>query len=550
MKLRIGKIQIELEENVNILIRQIEELNKLREYLDKTPEKKVLAGKTQMIGKEGQETPKSTRSRKEHSDLEGVEFIASQIIKGIYQQALKERLNRLEKSNKENKDKIREQILKLYKVNLEKELLVLQVICEIHDFGHTPNGHTGERTINRFIKSQQIPSKDIQIIMETRRKIFGDEYEEMQGHPVGYNKSLSFEHNEQSARLLYNYATEIGTDQKLVDLPRLIKGVLAHSTSRVPEEYIEDDITLQAVRYADTIENVISDLEEIKTCINLDKFPKNIKSFVDKSKKEKQKEVINRIIKEAVPKGNINDELSAIALIKEIEKIYRPIVSILGKDGKSGLVVDENEERITSILEKILQYYMQNTDKTQETKIRIVHPINEDKSKEKGKIEINGLKIDKTNIEKVITYLCQMDDNQVKQTYKRLVRERIVKGAGNGIEPITKEEIEQKKKQQIAHMTNKVFRQDNGRHTIDECEEIAWIINENYIQNMLTQKAKNKMKTTRQKHNKENEIDEMLIQMMKNADSLRDEQGELSIKEKKEFEEKIKNCKENIEERS
>lgn len=523
MKIQKGNLTITLEENIEKIEKQIKELNKLLNIIKDKAQYHILAGKTQVNGKEEK---REIRSRQEHS--KNINEIASKTIQKLYKETVPEDIKQTQ----------------IYKLNLQKELIYLEIMSIGHDLGHTPYGHAGERVLNDFVRKHQTNPEEIQKTIQKRTKIFGKKYELRQGHNKDFKGAISFEHNEKSAEIAYNIIQESGLDLKQVDENRIIQGLLCHSTSRVKEKDVPQDLIIQMVRYTDKIEYNNYDYEEAKEYINIDEIKdEEIKEFAKKTLEQRTTEIIEAIVEYAIEKGKIDSNINKLKTMKNFGKIHGKAISVLDQDGKGGLVINENVERITLMIRKVLAYYITHIEETQEEKMRMVHPINE-LSPEKGqKIIIEPQNQDETDLEKVITFICNMDDNQLKQTYMRLVKSRIIQGQGYGIEPITPEEIEEVKKEQLKKQADKIkmkdLQEDEPQHSDDEYMQIVIDENNKFIKNMLTYKGRQKMQESRIRHENEFEIDKKLNLLKKEADEKRRLQGTLSVAEKVEFRKKI-----------
>ena len=523
MEIKKEKLTLKLNENIEELKKEIEELEQLLKTVKNETEQKILAGKTQMIGKSKNIKP---RSRQEHS--ENISQISSEMIKRIYEEAIPKNLKEKE----------------IYKLNLKKDILYTKIISLAHDLGHTPYGHLGERIVNDYVRKYPIKEIDTQKIIKKRIKIFGKEYEESQGHSENFKGKISFQHNEKSAEIIDKIIEQEGIKKDYINKKRIIQGVLCHSTSRVKEENVPDDLVIQIIRLNDKTEYINFDYEEIKKYINIEEIEeKEIKEFAKKELKEKIEQIIEEVVKEGIQKGRISEKMEGIKILKKLRKQYEKIMFITEEDGKNGLLIEENTERITIIIKKLLKYYSNHIEETEGEKIRLVHPIKED-SKEKGeKIKIESIKKNKTDIEKVVEYICNMDDNQIEQTYKRLVRSRIVNGKNYGIEPITKEEIKELQKQQFQKEIDKLkykdLEENELQHSDDEYKE--QIINKNkQIKEILNEKGYKQIEEIRKKHQEENKKDEKYLEMLKIADEKRKENGKLELKEKIKIREEVK----------
>lgn len=520
-----GNLKIKLEEDKEKMKKEIKELDKLLEILEKNPQQCLLAGKTQLIGKEGN----GKRSRQEHSN--NLRNIAKQIIDQIYDEVVPTKIKESE----------------LYNLNLQIAEKYIEVMSITHDIGHTPYGHLGERVLNEFVSGQQISQKDTKTILEKRRKIFGDKYEKRQGHTPNYAGAISFEHNERSAEIVYNILQNSDMDLNIIDVNRIITGILAHSTSRVKEKFVPKDIIIQTIRRTDKIEYINKDLEEIKNYINIEAIEDDdLIKFIKKPINQRVKYVIEEIVKESIENGEINEKIPVLKLLKKLSKSEKEIISFITSDGKQGLILDENVEGITLMMKEILKYYMKNIDKIPTYKVRLVHPINDKSKEQKNKIEIKLNESDETDLEKLITFFCNMDDNQLKQTYMRLVKERITMGKGYGIEPISDEKIENLKEYNLSKRINKMKQNlfedlEESEYSRDEYINLLKEENEQFINEKLTKDGKKKIIETLKKHNEENKVHTKLRDLMKEADSKRSEVGEgkISVSDKAEFSELV-----------
>lgn len=530
MNIQKGNFTIILEEDIENMKKEIQELTTLLDIIKNKAEHRILAGKTQVIGKDG--TDKS-RSRQKHS--KNIYEIGSENIKEIYDEVTPDHIKNTS----------------MYLLNLQIELLYLEIISLSHDLGHTPYGHAGERVLNDFVRKNQTAPEDIQKIIQKRLKIFGEEYELRQGHTNAFKGSISFEHNEKSAEIAYNIIQEAGINPKYVNTDRIIQGILCHSTSRVKEKDVPNDFVIQTVRLDDKREYINYDYEETKPYINIDAIDDNsIREFIQRPIEQRINEITEEIVKYAIETGKIDCNISSIKTMRKFGKIYSKLISVLDEDGKAGLVIDENVERITLMIRKVLNYYSSHIEETQEEKMRMVHPIN-DISLEKGKkIILQPQLQDKTDTEKLITFICHMDDNQLKQTYMRLVKSRIIQGLNYGIEPITPEEIETVKQEQLKKQADKIkmreLQDDESQRSDDEYKQLAIDENKQFIENMLTDRGRKKMQESRARHEKELEIDKQLNILKKEADDKRKIQGSLSISEKVKVREQINSIKNNI----
>lgn len=422
MKYKYRNYEINLEENLDMLKQEIEELKRLSDLIDTDAHYEILAGKTQLIGKNKFD---NIRSRIHHS--ENVISISKRFIKLLYETVVDDEVKDTD----------------IYQLNLQKELLYAHIVAKTHDWGHTPFGHLGERVLNKCIQSTQISPENLHKILARKKEIYGEQYELLQGHTDDFTKSISFEHNEQSAKLLYDFVHQNKIDIQKIDLQRIINAILAHSTSRVKQEYIPNDVVAQIIRQADKIEEyAVNDFEEIKEFINLDIIlDKDLRSYLEQPKEERVKLTLQRLLEETLEKGNINDDMTSLEYIRKMKKMHHEHVFFVDTDGKKGLLTGENEERITLMLRKIFKYYMDNPTLIPNQSSYHVYPVNQD-AKGKRIAFRNSLSIKEiAPEEKVLDYLCQMNNEIVEKTYQQLVNKRLQRGVGEGIEPITLAEI-------------------------------------------------------------------------------------------------------------
>ena len=137
-----------------------------------------------------------------------------------------------------------------------------------------------------------------------------------------------------------------------------------------------------------------------------------------------------------------------------------------------------------------------------------------------------------------------MDDAQLKQRYMSLVRERIIKGEGYGIEPITQEEMQKIKEKQLKTQANKLKYKDieegEAEHSDDEYKQMVIEENQEYINQKLTDIGRKQMIQNRKKHREEFLIDKKLNEMKEEFDEIRLSKKQLSISEKSEIRNQIK----------
>lgn len=517
MEICKGKLSIELEENIVKLEQEIEQLRQLKKEIVQSSTYYLLDGKTQMID---EKNGKEIRSRMEHTN--NVASIAKRIMTQIYDLC----------ADKELCD------TNLFKLNKERAVLYTEVTALLHDLGHTPFGHAGEAVVNEFIKSIE-DKETIKQIIQKRKECFGKEYEEEQGHTEGFDGQLSFEHNEQSALEFYEIIQKNPDQYNKVDTEKIIKGILSHSISRVPE--VPKDLIAQIIRQTDKIEYRNKDNEEIMEYIQYNADEQDLLEYQSLSANQRIEKIITDIANEAIQKGKIDDDNEAMKMCKRLRKKYENIVFFLDKEGKRGLLTGDNRERQQMICKKLLEYYYQHPEKIPTKSMAYNHPINEQKPEKRVIAFDKRIQSENTEVEMAIKYVNTFTNKKCMDTYRRLVKERAIKGKGYGIDPITEEEIEKRKQIQIEEQVAKIKAKDiyKGRETHTDQEYIKMLErkNERFMKEEITPQAKEVILNNRKKFEKDRKEDEMLWGYVIKADEERKNKKEQS-KEKMKFEQR------------
>lgn len=495
------KLSIELEENVEDLKEQIKQLRNLKKAILSSPVYNLLDGKTQMIDKK---TDIEVRSRLDHT--KNVARISKRIIGRIYDLCSIEAISETE----------------IYILNKQKAELEAEIVALAHDLGHTPFGHNGEAALNEFMQSIT-DEKAITKIVQDRVKYFGAEYEEQQGHTEGFKGKLSFEHNEQSAIEFWKIIEQNPEAFDKINTKKMITGILAHSISRVPE--VPNDLISQIVRQTDKIEYRNKDYDEIKKYIVFKEGEEQLKAYDKKSSGERISEIVEDLANEAVQKGRIDDDNESLKKCKQLRKKYENIIYFIGEDGKRGLLTGDNKERQQLIYKKLLEYYYRNPERIPTKSLAYTYPIKAN-NENKRVVSFDLTKCGEfVLIQQVISYVNSFTNEKCIQTYIRLIKERIIKGKGFGIEPITEEEIEERKKIEIEQQIAKIHAKDiyKGKESHTEQEYLA-ILNSKYrkfVESDLTDEARQVIEINRKKHQQENADDEKLRRVVYEYDEKR-----------------------------
>jgi dGTP triphosphohydrolase len=489
-----GKMKIELEEDIDKLNMEIAELTKVSKELRDSSVYKLLYGKTQMVGEE----KNSVRARLEHS--QNISQIAQSIISGIYDEC----------ATKEQKESM------VFKLNKAKELIYTNICALAHDIGHAPFGHNGERSINSFM--QKIDDKEqINSIIQKRIECFGEEYEEAQGH-IGEDVTLSFEHNEQSALIFYDLMHDGEINLDIVDEKRIINAILAHSTTRVTEP--PKDLIAQVIRHTDKIEYRNMDFNEIGKYIRQDNFRN--KEYAERKSEERIDIIKENLIKEAIEKGRIDDNMETLEKLQEFRKDYEEAIYFLD-EGRKGLLTSENVERNRIIVSKLLDYYYENPDEISTKYFSYVAPINLDVERKIHSVYDNLKKDNITKVESVVNFILSLDDKRAEKKYLKLVKQRIV--TGKGIEPITPKEMEnirtEQEDERIEQWRSKEFTRSSQPHTIPEIRNIIRVKDAKFMNEMILPEGKEIIEATKRKIAEDEKLDRALCEQMDKADIAR-----------------------------
>lgn len=489
---------IELDENIAELEKEIEQLEQLKEKIINSPVFKLLDGKTQIID---DKTRRNVRSRQKHSI--NVANISKTIIGRIYDLCATESIS----------------ATNLFKLNKKRAELYAEITGLSHDLGHTPFGHTGEDVVNKFFQSIT-DKKTIEKIIEHRKKYFGEEYEEKQGHVEGFEGKLSFEHNEQSATEFYKIVDN--EEFSRVDRKKIIDGILAHSISRVPE--LPEDLIAQIIRQTDKIEYINNDLEEFKMLLKESPGAEEMVNLHNSTLEQRIENSIQSMVREAIETGRIDDNNEALSKLKNLRQKHKNIIYFLDKDGKRNLLKGDNKERQQAIYEKIIKFYYQNPERIPIKSRALTNPINTSNSKEAtisfDKRDTN----DETLPELVIRYVNTFTNKKCINKYYSLVKQRILKGKGYGIEPVTPEEIEKRKMGQIQLQIEQIKKEEMGKGNKDVTYEHYIHMLEMKYQGLLeelTPEGIEIMQNSKKRHEKENEEDKVLWEMLRQADKKR-----------------------------
>ena len=197
---------------------------------------------------------------------------------------------------------------------------------------------------------------------------------------------------------------------------------------------------------------------------------------------------------------------------------------MLDTDGKRSLLTGDNRERQQMIYKRLLEYYYSHPEKIPTKVLTYNNPIDKDKENKRVLAFDRTNMEDITNVELAISYVNTYTNVKCMAQYMRLVKERVLKGPGYGIEPITNEEIEERKRIQIEELLEK-NKKGIETHTHEERLNMLKFKNKKFVEQEITDEAKETIEANREKHEKENKQDELLWFAVKNADNERAEKA-------------------------
>lgn len=345
---------------------------------------------------------------------------------------------------------------------------------------------------------------------------------------------------------MYDFVKFKDIDTKLVDLQRIINGILAHSTSRVKQQYIPNDIVSQIIRQADKLEEYsINDFDEIKDFINLDIITdKKMREYLNLNKEERLKITLQQLLEETLKKGHIDDEMTSLEYSNKMKRIHHNHIFFIDNDGKKGLLTGENEERITVIISRIFEYYMLNHDKVPSKSMHYIYPVHQKNVGERVVLEKYS---DGENVipeEKVIDYICQMSNEFAEKSYYKLVKERLVKGEGYGVLPITEQEISEIMKKTLSKEINFIRlceEKDGTEHSKEECKKKFEETTEKLKKEILTSKARKRIQDVCTLHERENKRDLKLLELLNYYDNNPEKRIEIDDDKRKKVAINLKN---------
>lgn len=191
------------------------------------------------------------------------------------------------------------------------------------------------------------------------------------------------------------------------------------------------------------------------------------------------------------------------------------------------VIIGENSERIFSIYLKVLDYYYKNPDKIP-SKVNVsLNPIKEKTNDNPKKFiyKITPKYLD-NKMQRLFEYISLFDDQSMLERYYDLVEERINKGPGYGIEPVTVEELRSANDDTYEVNVRKFNRNFSTEYTPIEAEKLYIKRGIDFFQNRLTEKGKEVYRKNIYKKFSEFAIDKKLIERMIEADRARGQSSE------------------------
>ena len=145
--------------------------------------------------------------------------------------------------------------------------------------------------------------------------------------------------------------------------------------------------------------------------------------------------------------------------------------------------------------------------------------------------------------EKVLDYLCQMNNEIVEKTYQQLVNKRLQRGVGEGIEPITLAEINAIKQNTFARQIafRRIKEESEGvEHSREESIKSFREEVQDLKENHLTSVARDRIAEVRLLHEQENEIDIKMCHLLEEYDSSPSQKEKAETNKKQEVSQNIK----------
>ena len=188
------------------------------------------------------------------------------------------------------------------------------------------------------------------------------------------------------------------------------------------------------------------------------------------------------------------------------------------------VVLGENAERIFSIYSKVLEYFYQNPSKIPFRTEAYNTPINGKSDNLESmhfRYELDANYTQK--MQRLFEYISLFDDKAMMDKYYELVEERIKYGPGNGIEPVTVQDM----KTAIEEGYNSSLEKFRQSSTLTSQESrIPYVIKGNlFYTTRLTKKGKEVYEKNIRKKFTEYEIDKRNYERMVEADKKRDSEG-------------------------
>lgn len=299
MLVTIDKLNVEFIDDLDELERLIDEYSKLELAIEESVHYKLLAGKTQTLGKN--KGVVKERSRFVHTN-NIANMVARKLVQKIYSRIIEE-----------YPDMVGSEELRA-KFELNRELAMKKAVCmaKAHDIGHVAFGHEGERAINNYFAG--LEPQEVREILKEHRKYFGDDYENDQGHisqdyakNIRYGRVVSFEHNELSAILFNQIVKRNGINLPQKELEDMTLGILAHSTSRVRKfGLIKHNLPAQIIRAGDKVEYRNADYDEIRQLIEMDPdMPIEVVDYLQQPLVKRINTTNEELVEEAIRNGRI-----------------------------------------------------------------------------------------------------------------------------------------------------------------------------------------------------------------------------------------------------
>ena len=183
-----------------------------------------------------------------------------------------------------------------------------------------------------------------------------------------------------------------------------------------------------------------------------------------------------------------------------------------------GAIKGENLAKICLMISRVMEYYYNNPNEIPDKVVRKINPIDL-----VPEIEISYNIHENSSAQKTLEFVSLMDDKALHDEYIKLVRMRIDKGEGFGVEPITigeaKQYLRERYEEEVSKYVKKIA--GTGSRTFGEGQKLYAARYKEYEAKTLTEKGRGVKKQNSSEIWKEYEEDRQLYQEMLEKDAER-----------------------------